>query len=291
LTGVGKKVTFYINSSKNEKVALYMEVNNYDTAKVFSDWADLSVNGTGYSSSAAMPVGNSWTPSNKQVFIAYIDLKEGNNDIVFTVNTAELAYNIYGIKLAAESAILTWGSKDIVAGDEENNNESKTEIFYAVTSDGKQATGVTISGGLAIDTRNNDGQNSDRTNAAGHGCIKGFNNVGGALTFNINSSAEKKVDLYGEFSFTNTVQLLSEWITLTVVNSNGTKTYDLGDAATLQGINYTPSDAFIFLSEIDLTEGDNQIIITSSSDSNGLNVWGIKLASKSAAVTISTTEE
>ena len=112
-TGVGREVTFYVNASKAGKVGLYIEVGNLKDGNNLCDWADITLNGTKYTSDAAMPTGTNYTPSNKFVRLGFIELKEGVNKITFTVNSAKQlsGHNFYGIKLTSSDVTIEKGVK------------------------------------------------------------------------------------------------------------------------------------------------------------------------------------
>ncbi len=107
----GQWVAFYVNASEAATVGLYMELGQLAKGNTFRDWLDLKVNGKVYNSDAAMPTGTNYVPSNTYVCIGFVPLQQGNNEIVFTVNstTPQSGHNIYGLQFTSETAELSWG--------------------------------------------------------------------------------------------------------------------------------------------------------------------------------------
>ena len=62
----------------------YLSENTDGDRYAVFDWADLTVNGTKYTSDADMPAGTQYEASNTFVRIGYIPLREGQNAITFT---------------------------------------------------------------------------------------------------------------------------------------------------------------------------------------------------------------
>lgn len=277
-TAKGRYVTFYVESSADTEAALYMELGNLSTVNKFADWADLTVNGTKYTSDADMPAGTQYEASNTFVRIGYIPLREGQNAITFTVNnTASFtAHNIYGIKLLSPDATITSASVP-----DPDDSEWTAYDFTAYSAPGSEvlADGVEHSPNLTPTT--------GRPDNDGYYPIGGLDTAKGSyVTFYIDSDAAvEKAGLYMELSNLGTDEenTFDDWLDLTV---NGE---DYGSSAVMptDSIRYSPSNEWTLIRFVPLKAGENVITFTvnSSEQFNGHNIYGIRLTAETAKLT------
>lgn len=265
-TGKGRTIEYsVISEGEKQNVALYAEFGELKNANNFADWCDLTVNNEEIAVNAKMPYGENYIASNEQTFLGYITLKNGVNEIKFTVNSSDKmsGHNFYGILL---------GATGITANAEDYSAES---LFYVSLQNSlakadyvtwKDGTGTTF-------------QIKERKNADGYNPIFNVNgNNGGTITFKVKANKACKVVLYAEFCSKKTPAAFSDWCYITV---NGTK-YTSGTAMPTNAAAWQPSNTFINLMKIDLTGGENEITFVISNPNNGYNLYGIKLAHASS---------
>ena len=265
-TGKGRRIEYsVISEGEKQNVALYAEFGELQKANNFADWCDLTVNGTPITENAKMPYGENYIASNEQTFLGYITLKNGVNEIKFTVNSSDSlsGHNFYGILL---------GTTGITANIEDYSAESvfhvslQNSLAKADYVTWKDGTGATF-------------QIKERKNADGYNPIFNVNgNNGGTITFKVKANKACKVVLYAEFCSKKTPAAFSDWCYITV---NGTK-YTSGTAMPTNAAEWQPSNTFINLMKIDLTGGENEITFVISNPNNGYNLYGIKLAHASS---------
>lgn len=279
-TAKGRYVTFYVESSADTEAALYMELGNLSTVNKFADWADLTVNGTKYTSDADMPAGTQYEASNTFVRIGYIPLREGQNAITFTVNnTASFtAHNIYGIKLLSPDATFT------PAALSDPDDSEWTVYDFAARSGTDLAEGVSTTNGL----KGGLGAPEHRANGRGQIPIGDLNgNEGASVTFTVHSDSAARAGIYIELSRRSSDVTFGQFLDLAV---NGSDVSD-ADAVALPRCatteeTFTPSNEYTFLCFADLIAGDNTITFTVSTnnESVGYNIYGIRLTSESAVI-------
>ena len=265
-TGKGRTIEYsVISDGEKQNVALYAEFGELQNANSFADWCDLTVNNDKIKVNAKMPYGENYVASNEQTFLGYITLKNGVNEIKFTVNSSKQlsGHNFYGILL---------GTTGITANIEDYSAES---LFYVSLQNSlakadyvtwKDGTGATF-------------QIKERKNTAGYNPIFNVNgNNGWTITFKVKANKACKVVLYAEFCSKTTPAAFSSWCYTTV---NGTK-YTSDTAMPTNAATWQPSNTFINLMKIDLTGGENEITFVISNPNNGYNLYGIKLAHASS---------
>ena len=265
-TGKGRTIEYsVVSEGEKQNVALYAEFGELQNANNFADWCDLTVNNEKITVNAKMPYGENYVASNEQTFLGYITLKNGVNEIKFTVNSSDKlsGHNFYGILL---------GATGIAANIEDYSAES---VFYVSLQNSlakadyvtwKDGTGTTF-------------QIKERKNAAGYNPIFNVNgNNGGTITFKVKANKACKVVLYAEFCSKKTPAAFSAWCYITV---NGTK-YTSDTAMPTNAATWQPSNTFINLMKIDLAGGENEITFVISNPNNGYNLYGIKLAHASS---------
>lgn len=265
-TGKGRTIEYsVISDGEKQNVALYAEFGELQKANSFADWCDLTVNNEKITVNAKMPYGENYLASNEQTFLGYITLKNGVNEIKFTVNSSKQlsGHNFYGILL---------GATGITANIEDYSEES---LFYVSLQNSlakadyvtwKDGTGATF-------------QIKERKNTAGYNPIFNVNgNNGGTITFKVKANKACKVVLYAEFCSKTEPAAFSAWCYITV---NGTK-YTSDTAMPTNAATWQPSNTFINLMKIDLTGGENEITFVISNPKNGYNLYGIKLAHASS---------
>lgn len=265
-TGKGRTIEYsVISEGEKQNVALYAEFGELKNANNFADWCDLTVNNEKITVNAKMPYGENYVASNEQTFLGYITLKNGVNEIKFTVNSSKqfTSHNFYGILL---------GTTGIVANIEDYSAESvfhvslQNSLAKADYVTWKDGTGTTF-------------QIKERKNADGYNPIFNVNgNNGGIITFKVKANKACKVVLYAEFCSKKTPAAFSDWCYITV---NETK-YTSGTAMPTNAAAWQPSNTFINLMKIDLTGGENEITFVISNPNNGYNLYGIKLAHASS---------
>ena len=279
-TAKGRYVTFYVESSADTEAALYMELGNLSTVNKFADWADLTVNGTKYTSDADMPAGTQYEASNTFVRIGYIPLREGQNAITFTVNnTASFtAHNIYGIKLLSPDATFT------PAALPDPDDSEWTVYDFAAREGSDLAEGVSTTNGL----KGGLGAPAHRKNDKEQIPIGDLNgNEGASVTFTVTADAATRAGLYLELSLRNTDVPFGGFLDLTV-NGNPVTAADsvlLPRCQTVEEV-FAPSNEMTYLCIIDLESGVNTITFTVSTnnESIGYNIYGIRLTSESAVI-------
>lgn len=277
-TAKGRYVTFYVESSADTEAALYMELGNLGAVNKFADWADLTVNGTKYTSDADMPAGTQYEASNTFVRIGYIPLREGQNAITFTVNnTASFtAHNIYGIKLLSPDATITSAS---VPDPDDSEWTAYDFTAYSAPKSEVLADGVEHSPNLTPTT--------GRPDDDGYYPIGGLDAAKGSyVTFYINSDAAvEKAGLYMELSNLGKGEenAFDDWLDLTV---NG-EDYDSSADMPVSDERYTPSNEWTLIRFVPLKAGENVITFTvnSSEQFNGHNIYGIRLTAETAKLT------
>lgn len=266
-TGLGRRIEYsVISEGEKQNVALYAEFGELQKANNFADWCDLTVNNEEIAVNAKMPYGENYIASNEQTFLGYITLKNGVNEIKFTVNSSDKmsGHNFYGILL---------GATGITANAEDYSAE---RILYSTEKgQAKLASYVSYTKGTA-----NINFPANRANNLGYYPIGGVNaNQGLTITFKITASEECYVKLSTEFCYKDKSIKFSEWCKVSV---NG------GD---IDGITATmptdskkvwvPSNTFTELCKIKLAKGENTITFTVTT-TTGYNLYGIKLAHASS---------
>ena len=116
----GATVTFTVHSDSAARAGIYIELSRRSSDVTFGQFLDLAVNGSDVSDAdaAALPrcatTEETFTPSNEYTFLCFADLIAGDNTITFTVTSdnTTVGANIYGIRLTAESAVITAGGAD-----------------------------------------------------------------------------------------------------------------------------------------------------------------------------------
>ncbi len=282
-TAKGSTVTFEVNSSAEAKVGLYMELSNLAKGEenTFDDWLDLTVNGTDYNSSAAMPTADErYTPSDEYTFICFVNLKAGKNTVTFTVNSSEQfnGHNIYGIRFTAESAELT------PYVDETVDDSEWTVYDFAAREGSDLAEGVSTTNG----SKGGLGAPAHRANDRGQIPIGDLNgNEGASVTFTVTADAATRAGLYLELSLRNTDVPFGGFLDLTV-NGNAVTAADAVLLPRCQTVGevFAPSNEMTYLCIIDLESGVNTITFTVSTnnESVGYNIYGIRLTSESAVI-------
>lgn len=266
-TGKGRTIEYsVISEGEKQNVALYAEFGELQKANNFADWCDLTVNGTPITENAKMPYGKDYVASNEQTFLGYITLKNGVNEIKFTVNSSDRlsGHNFYGILL---------GTTGITANIEDYSAE---RILYSTEKvQAKLASYVSVTGGKAISFPSN------RANNVGYYPIGGVNeNKGLTITFKITANVECYVRLLAEFCNKNTDTKFSDWCKVSVSG------VDYDSSAVMPKVNesskvWTPSNTFTELCKIKLAKGENTITFTVTT-TTGYNLYGIKLAHASS---------
>lgn len=266
-TGKGRTIEYsVISEGEKQKVALYAEFGELQNANNFADWCDLTVNNEKITVNAKMPYGENYVASNEQTFLGYITLKNGVNEIKFTVNSSDKlsGHNFYGILL---------GATGIVANIEDYSAE---RILYSTEKgQAKLASYVSVTGGTRAVA-----YPAHRVNAAGYYPIGNVdNNVGLTITFKITASEECYVKLSAEFCYKDKSIKFSEWCKVSV---NGG---DIGGITATMPTDskkvWVPSNTFTELCKIKLAKGENTIAFTVTT-TNGYNLYGIKLAHASS---------
>lgn len=266
-TGKGRTIEYsVISEGEKQNVALYAEFGELQKANNFADWCDLTVNGTPITENAKMPYGENYIASNEQTFLGYITLKNGVNEIKFTVNSSKqfTSHNFYGILL---------GTTGIAANIEDYSAE---RILYSTEKgQAKLASYVSVTGGTRAV-----GYPAHRVNAAGYYPIGNVdNNVGLTITFKITASEECYVKLSAEFCYKDKSVKFSEWCKVSV---NGG---DIGGITATMPTDskkvWVPSNTFTELCKIKLAKGENTITFTVTT-TTGYNLYGIKLAHASS---------
>lgn len=266
-TGKGRTIEYsVISEGEKQNVALYAEFGELKNANNFADWCDLTVNNEKITVNAKMPYGKDYVASNEQTFLGYITLKNGVNEIKFTVNSSDKlsGHNFYGILL---------GTTGITANIEDYSAE---RILYS-TEKGqvKLASYVSYTKGTA-------GINfpTNRANNLRYYPIGGVNaNKGLKITFKITASEECYVKLSAEFCYKDKSIKFSEWCKVSV---NGS---DIGGITATMPTDskkvWVPSNTFTELCKIKLAKGENTITFTVTT-TTGYNLYGIKLAHASS---------
>lgn len=266
-TGKGRTIEYsVISEDEKQNVALYAEFGELQKANNFADWCDLTVNGTPITVNAKMPYGKDYVASNEQTFLGYITLKNGVNEIKFTVNSSDRlsGHNFYGILL---------GTTGITANIEDYSAE---RILYSTEKgQAKLASYVSVTGGTRAVA-----YPAHRVNAAGYYPIGNVdNNVGLTITFKITASEECYVKLSAEFCYKDKSIKFSEWCKVSV---NGG---DIGGITATMPTDskkvWVPSNTFTELCKIKLAKGENTITFTVTT-TTGYNLYGIKLAHASS---------
>lgn len=265
-TGKGRTIEYsVISEGEKQNVALYAEFGELQKANNFADWCDLTVNNEEIAVNAKMPYGKDYVASDEQTFLGYITLKNGVNEIKFTVNSSDKwsGHNFYGILL---------GATGITANIEDYSAE---RILYSTEKgQAKLASYVSVTGGKAISFPSN------RANNVGYYPIGGVNeNKGLTITFKITASEECYVKLSAEFCYKDKSIKFSEWCKVSV---NGGDI--VGITATMPTDSkkvWVPSNTFTELCKIKLAKGDNTITFTVTT-TTGYNLYGIKLAHASS---------
>ena len=266
-TGKGRTIEYsVISEGEKQNVALYAEFGELKNANNFADWCDLTVNNEKITVNAKMPYGENYVASNEQTFLGYITLKNGVNEIKFTVNSSDKlsGHNFYGILL---------GTTGIVANIEDYSAE---RILYSTEKgQAKLASYVSVTGGTRAVA-----YPAHRVNAAGYYPIGNVdNNVGLTITFKITASEECYVKLSAEFCYKDKSIKFSEWCKVSV---NGG---DIGGITATMPTDskkvWVPSNTFTELCKIKLAKGENTIAFTVTT-TNGYNLYGIKLAHASS---------
>ena len=124
--------------------------------------------------------------------------------------------------------------------------------------------------------------------ADGYKGLGGFRSASGTtLTFTFNCSEACEVGLYGQFAYRSTAQTFDQFGTITV-NGAEVPCASVNMPVTPEGgAEYTTSNNFTFLGYIQLKAGENVIVITRGSVSNGsYNFWGIRLTAEKANITM-----
>ena len=266
-TGKGRTIEYsVISEGEKQNVALYAEFGELQKANNFADWCDLTVNNEKITVNAKMPYGENYVASNEQTFLGYITLKNGVNEIKFTVNSSKqfTSHNFYGILL---------GATGITANIEDYSAE---RILYSTEKgQAKLASYVSVTGGTRAV-----GYPAHRVNAAGYYPIGNVdNNVGLTITFKITASEECYVKLSAEFCYKDKSIKFSEWCKVSV---NGG---DIGGITATMPTDskkvWVPSNTFTELCKIKLANGENTITFTVTT-TTGYNLYGIKLAHASS---------
>lgn len=266
-TGKGRTIEYsVISEGEKQNVALYAEFGELKNANNFADWCDLTVNNEKITVNAKMPYGENYVASNEQTFLGYITLKNGVNEIKFTVNSSDRlsGHNFYGILL---------GTTGIAANIEDYSAE---RILYSTEKgQAKLASYVSVTGGTRAVA-----YPAHRVNAAGYYPIGNVdNNVGLTITFKITASEECYVKLSAEFCYKDKSIKFSEWCKVSV---NGGDI--VGITATMPTDSkkvWVPSNTFTELCKIKLAKGENTITFTVTT-TTGYNLYGIKLAHASS---------
>ena len=266
-TGKGRTIEYsVISEGEKQNVALYAEFGELKNANNFADWCDLTVNNEKITVNAKMPYGENYVASNEQTFLGYITLKNGVNEIKFTVNSSDKwsGHNFYGILL---------GATGITANIEDYSAE---RILYSTEKgQAKLASYVSVTGGTRAV-----GYPAHRVNAAGYYPIGNVdNNVGLTITFKITASEECYVKLSAEFCYKDKSIKFSEWCKVSV---NGGDI--VGITATMPTDSkkvWVPTNTFTELCKIKLAKGENTITFTVTT-TTGYNLYGIKLAHASS---------
>lgn len=276
----GATVTFYINASVAGTVGLYAEFCNRNKDFKFGEWGVITVNGKKYTSTATMPKGEEWTPSNTFTRLGFIDLGLGLNEISVSVKDSDAA-DIYGLKFTSETVEVTAG--EVPSAEVENINVSfddagwKDYVFYALNASGELESNYEIdTGKVTIDVRD------AKKNTAGVGCLGNLDmGKGKTITVRFNASKAGKVGLYLELGNLKNGNNLCDWADITL---NGKKY--TSDAAMPTGTNYTPSNKFVKVGFIELKEGLNKITFTvnSSKPMSAHNFYGIKFTSSDITI-------
>lgn len=266
-TGKGRTIEYsVISEGEKQNVALYAEFGELKNANNFADWCDLTVNNEKITVNAKMPYGENYVASNEQTFLGYITLKNGVNEIKFTVNSSDKlsGHNFYGILL---------GTTGIAANAEDYSAE---RILYSTEKgQAKLASYVSVTGGTRAVA-----YPAHRVNAAGYYPIGNVdNNVRLTITFKITASEECYVKLSAEFCYKDKSIKFSEWCKVSV---NGG---DIGGITATMPTDskkvWVPSNTFTELCKIKLAKGENTIAFTVTT-TNGYNLYGIKLAHASS---------
>ena len=262
-TGKGRTIEYsVISEGEKQNVALYAEFGELQNANNFADWCDLTVNNEKITVNAKMPYGENYVASNEQTFLGYITLKNGVNEIKFTVNSSDKlsGHNFYGILL---------GTTGIVANIEDYSAE---RILYSTENgQAKLASYVSVTGGTRAVA-----YPAHRKNAAGYYPIGNVdNNVGLTITFKITASEECYVKLSAEFCYKDKSIKFSEWCKVSV---NGGDTGGITATMPTDSKNvWVPTNTFTELCKIKLAKGENTIVFAVTT-TNGYNLYGIKLA-------------
>lgn len=263
-TGVGRTVEYsIISDGEKQNVALYAEFGELQKANSFADWCDLTVNGTAITVNAKMPYGENYVASNEQTFLGYITLKNGVNEIKFTVNSSKQlsGHNFYGILLGATGITANYSAERILYSTEKG--QAKLTSYVSVTG-GTRAVAYP----------------AHRENTAGYYPIGNVdNNVGLTITFKITANEECYVKLSAEFCYKDKNIKFSEWCKVGV---NGG---DIGGITATMPTDskkvWVPTNTFTELCKIKLAKGENTITFTVTTG-NGYNLYGIKLAHASS---------
>lgn len=261
-TGNGRTIEYsVISEGEKQNVALYAEFGELQKANNFADWCDLTVNNEKITVNAKMPYGKDYVASNEQTFLGYITLKNGVNEIKFTVNSSDKwsGHNFYGILLGATGI----------------DYSAERTLYSTEKGQAKLASYVSVTGGNAISFPSN------RANNFGYYPIGGVNeNKGLTITFKITASEECYVKLSAEFCNKKTETKFSDWCKVSVSG------VDYDSSAVMPKVNdsskvWTPSNTFTELCKIKLAKGENTITFTVTT-TNGYNLYGIKLAHASS---------
>ena len=113
----GASVTFTVTADAATRAGLYLELSLRNTDVPFGGFLDLTVNGNPVTAADSVLLPRCQTkeetfgPSNEMTYLCIIDLESGVNTITFTVSTnnESVGYNIYGIRLTSESAVISAG--------------------------------------------------------------------------------------------------------------------------------------------------------------------------------------
>ena len=263
-TGKGRTIEYsVISEGEKQNVALYAEFGELQKANNFADWCDLTVNNEKITVNAKMPYGENYLASNEQTFLGYITLKDGVNEIKFTVNSSDKlsGHNFYGILLGATGITANYSAKRILYSTEKG--QAKLASYVSVTG-GTRAVAYP----------------AHRENTAGYYPIGNVdNNVGLTITFKITANEECYVKLSAEFCYKDKSIKFSEWCKVGV---NGG---DIGGITATMPTDskkvWVPTNTFTELCKIKLAKGENTITFTVTTG-NGYNLYGIKLAHASS---------
>ncbi len=268
----GRSITCRVKSSADAIVGLYMELGQLKNQNTFRDWLDLTVNGEAYISDSLMPAGDNYKPSNEFTFIGYIPLREGENEIVFTVNTAETftAHNVYGLKFTAESAEIAWASE-----------LSEPNQFFPATAgplSQELAEGVTTAAGTSATNIATNRPNHADDPENSYYPIGNLNaNIGASVTFTVNASQAETAGLYAEFCLRCDRRYTFDQVFSLEVNGQPVAC-SVNMPYVAGGTTFAPSNMYTFLGEIELQAGENTITFTTIAN-NSFNIYGIAFES------------